>query len=36
MFCLIKKIVILILMINSSGNIIKDITGNIMLIPKDK
>ena len=35
MFRLVKKIIILILMTFSSGNIIKNITGNFMLIPKD-
>ena len=36
MLRLIKKIVILILMTCSSGNIIKHITGNFMLIPENK
>ena len=36
MFKLVKKIVVLILMPCSSGNIIKNITGNFMLIPKNK
>ena len=35
MFRLVKKIVVLILMTFSSGNIIKNITGNFMLIPRD-
>ena len=35
MFRLVKKIAVLILMTFSSGNIIKNINGNFMLIPRD-
>ena len=35
MFRLVKKIVILVLITFSSGNIIKNVTGNFMLIPND-